>query len=627
MAKSYAIDAIFRIIDGASAPMKKIQSLSDVVSNKFMASTAAANKRLQAIGSGIKTVGKLAVGAAVAGTAALITKAIPEAKELEQNIGGVAAVFGELADQIENKANKAFANMGMSASDYMATANKMGSLFQGSGLSQARAMELSTKAMQRAADVASVMGIETSMAMESIAGAAKGNFTMMDNLGVAMNATTLQAYALEKGINFKWNVASNAEKAELAMQMFFEKTEQYAGNFARESRETFSGAFGAMSAAFKNVLGNMALGRDIKPALASLGETIGSFAKNLVPMVVNTVKAIPDFFKAMVPEIKKAWNDAADEIGGPVGGLMSKISKLLDTIWSLRKPIIVISGLVLAWKTGMTAFVAVMGVAKGAMAAWNTVVGIAKGVQLAHAAAVTGSSVAIAGQGTSVVAAKVGMALYTAATTAATGVTTAFSTAAGVLNSVFVASPIGLIVTTITALVGVTAACVTHWEEWGSLVINLLGPIGSLISMIKAIADSWDLVTAAFKNNGILAGLRSISAALVKGILEPLIALFDWLSGLPWVGEYIGNAADKMREWQANATAWQEAAAAPAATSEVAPISLAERAIYNSERIINESNMTISLDKGLTGTVFGKAPGFSVNAFRSGAWENIQIQK
>ncbi len=46
---------------------------------------------------------------------------------------------------------------------------------------------------------------------------------MMDNLGVAMNATTLQAHAAGKGINFVWNKASNAEKAELAMQMFFEK--------------------------------------------------------------------------------------------------------------------------------------------------------------------------------------------------------------------------------------------------------------------------------------------------------------------------------------------------------------------------------------------------------------------
>lgn len=96
----------------------------------------------------------------------------------------------------------------------------MGALFQGSGLQQQESLDLTAKAMQRAADVASVMGIDTSMALESIAGAAKGNFTMMDNLGVAMNATTLQAYALEKGINFEWNTASNAEKAQLAMQCF-----------------------------------------------------------------------------------------------------------------------------------------------------------------------------------------------------------------------------------------------------------------------------------------------------------------------------------------------------------------------------------------------------------------------
>jgi hypothetical protein len=38
---------------------------------------------------------------------------------------------------------------------------------------------MSTEAMQRAADVASIMGIDTSAAMEAIAGAAKGNFTMI----------------------------------------------------------------------------------------------------------------------------------------------------------------------------------------------------------------------------------------------------------------------------------------------------------------------------------------------------------------------------------------------------------------------------------------------------------------
>ena len=49
------------------------------------------------------------------------------------------------------------------------------------------------------------------------------------------------------------------EKAEVAMQMFFENTEQYAGNFARESTQTISGSIGLLQAAlgsFTAGLGN-----------------------------------------------------------------------------------------------------------------------------------------------------------------------------------------------------------------------------------------------------------------------------------------------------------------------------------------------------------------------------------
>ena len=220
--------------------------------------------------------------------------AINAGGELEQNLGGTEAVFGDFAKSIQETADSAYKNMGMSASDYMATANKMGSLFQGSGVEQERALELTTKAMQRAADVASVMGLDTSAAMESIAGAAKGNFTMMDNLGVAMNATTLQAYALEKGVNFKWDTASNAEKAELAMQMFMERTAQYEGNFARESEETFSGSLGAMKSAATNFMANLSLGRDISKPLAEMIDTAKTFLmNNLAPMIWNVLKEIP----------------------------------------------------------------------------------------------------------------------------------------------------------------------------------------------------------------------------------------------------------------------------------------------------------------------------------------------
>lgn len=234
---------------------------------------------------------KKAITAIGIGTA--IKQAITEGMDLEQNLGGTEAVFGDFAASIQETAKTAYKNMGTSASEYMATANKMGALFQGSGLQQQESLDLTAKAMQRAADVASVMGIDTSMALESIAGAAKGNFTMMDNLGVAMNATTLQAYALEKGINFEWNTASNAEKAQLAMQMFFERTEQYAGNFARESEETLSGSMGAVKAALQDVLGNMALGESVAPSLRALSTTIVNFAHNLIPAVINVVTQLP----------------------------------------------------------------------------------------------------------------------------------------------------------------------------------------------------------------------------------------------------------------------------------------------------------------------------------------------
>lgn len=122
----------------------------------------------------------IAVGVGAIGTALVgaVGKSVQMAGELEQQIGGTEAVFGDLASTVQDKAVKAFSQMGVSANDFMQTANKMGSLMQGAGLSVEESMYLSTEAMQRAADVASVMGISTESAMESIAGAAKGNFTI-----------------------------------------------------------------------------------------------------------------------------------------------------------------------------------------------------------------------------------------------------------------------------------------------------------------------------------------------------------------------------------------------------------------------------------------------------------------
>ena len=282
---------------------------------------------------GSSLVSKLKTVLVAAGIGKIITSAINMGGELEQNLGGTEAVFGQFADSLQKSATEAYKNMGLSASDYMATANKMGSLFQGSGLTQQKSLELTTAAMQRAADVASVMGIDTTMAMDSIAGAAKGNFTMMDNLGVAMNATTLQAYALEQGINFEWNTASQAEKSELAMKMFMDRTSQYAGNFARESAETFSGSLGAMKASFKDLLAVMSTGGDWGNALDALTKSLLAFVNNLIPMLTDVVTDLPLMLSTILrnagPQLMTAATQMVANITNRLGTLMPDIMERL----------------------------------------------------------------------------------------------------------------------------------------------------------------------------------------------------------------------------------------------------------------------------------------------------------
>ena len=279
------------------------------------------------------------VGVASTAIAGLIGKAVTMAGDLEQQIGGTEAVFGEFASTVQDKAAKAFDQMGLSANDFMATANKMGALMQGSGLSIEDSMNLSTEAMQRAADVASIMGIDVNSAMESVAGAAKGNFTMMDNLGVAMNATTIEAYALSKGIKTSYVNMDNATKVGLAMEMFLEKTSYAAGNYAKEN-ETFAGSFNTLKAATSNFLSGAGGIEDVADSLVGFGgilvESIGNMAptivEGLITLTEQLLPQIPILLQSLMPAVLEGAVSLINGLVAIFPALMTMIQQNLPTI-------------------------------------------------------------------------------------------------------------------------------------------------------------------------------------------------------------------------------------------------------------------------------------------------------
>lgn len=254
------------------------------------------------LAAGAKAAGAalVAVGAA---SVKLVKDVIEKTGELEQNLGGSESVFGDYAQRMQKAGEEAYKNLGISQSEYLATANKMGALLQGTGLDAEKSAEITEKAMQRAADMASVMGIDMSAAMESVAGAAKGNFTMMDNLGVAINDTTLKAYAAEHGLG---DLSTTQDKVTAAMQMFLDTTEQYDGNFAKEATETISGSFGLLAASWDSLIAGLGNGEaDISNLAGNVVDAFDSVVKNVEPVVEAIVDALPAVVDTLLAAVEE----------------------------------------------------------------------------------------------------------------------------------------------------------------------------------------------------------------------------------------------------------------------------------------------------------------------------------
>lgn len=281
---------------------------------------------------GIAKAGGLAIAGGIAagatGIATLTGKMLNARAELEQQLGGSEAVFGQYATNIQNIAKNSYKNMGLSQNEFLAGANKMGSLYQGAGVSVQDSMKMSAEAIQRATDVASIMGIDTSFALESVAGMAKGNFTMMDNLGVAMNDTALNAYALEKGIGKTTQQMSMQEKVSLATQMFLEKTAKYAGNYAKEN-ETLAGSINTTKKAFQDFMSG---GGNMQNFITSLIGTAKIAAPEIVKILPEIVNGISQLIQQLAPVVAELLPTLVPAIVNAAVSIMNALVQQLPTL-------------------------------------------------------------------------------------------------------------------------------------------------------------------------------------------------------------------------------------------------------------------------------------------------------
>ena len=223
-----------------------------------------------------------------AGLVAIGTKAFLMAADIEDAVGATEQIFKENANSVNAWAGNLDTSFGIAKKEALEYSNLMGSMLINIGkLTEQEASKQSAKLIELAGDLTAMYGGSTQDAVRALTGALKGNNTMLDNYGMAVNEALIKTKALELGL-----VGANGEMTLQAKQgatlaLIWEQTGAAQGQAAREA----DGASGAM--------------RALKTEITNLSTELGDVLLPVITPIVSGIKSFVSEIRDLSPEAKK----------------------------------------------------------------------------------------------------------------------------------------------------------------------------------------------------------------------------------------------------------------------------------------------------------------------------------
>lgn len=190
--------------------------------------------------SGIQGIAKKA-GAALAGAFA-VKKIIDFGKacidlgsDLSEVQNVVDVTFPAMAARVDEFAQSAITTFGMSETMAKKFTGTFGAMAKSFGFTEQQAYDMSTTLTGLAGDVASFYNITQDEAYTKLKSVFTGETESLKDLGVVMNQTALDAYAMANGFGKTTSAMSEAEKVALRYKFVQEKLSAAQGDFARTS--------------------------------------------------------------------------------------------------------------------------------------------------------------------------------------------------------------------------------------------------------------------------------------------------------------------------------------------------------------------------------------------------------
>ncbi|MBE6878693.1 MAG: phage tail tape measure protein [Ruminococcaceae bacterium] len=227
------------------------------------------------------TAGKISKSTAplTAGIVGLGTLAFKEASEIQDAMGATEQVFGSQAQKMQQWADNLETYYGIAEGEALTYANTMGSMLKNIGnLTEEQAAQQAQTLIKLAGDLTAMFGGSTADAVYALTGALKGNNTMLDNYGMAVNESLIKTKALEKGLIREGEEMTLAAKQAATLELIMEQAADAMGQAEREA-DGASGSMRATATEIKNL--STEIGENliplITPLIQKVSEAIGWF--------------------------------------------------------------------------------------------------------------------------------------------------------------------------------------------------------------------------------------------------------------------------------------------------------------------------------------------------------------
>lgn len=151
-----------------------------------------------------------------------------------QNV--VDVTFGNMSSKIDDFAENAIKQFGLSEKSAKQYASTMGAMLKSMGFDTGNALDMSTTLTGLAGDLASFYNLTSDEAFAKIRSGISGETEPLKQLGINLSVANLEAFALANGITKSYDAMTEQEKAMLRYNYLLKATSDAQGDFARTSQ-------------------------------------------------------------------------------------------------------------------------------------------------------------------------------------------------------------------------------------------------------------------------------------------------------------------------------------------------------------------------------------------------------